>query len=164
MSRRAERAAAAALLALGLAQMAGDVLGSRALRGLAAATAASPAPRVFSAVQGLETYSTRFYVEWQEGRARVRVPIDSERYARLRGPYNRRNTYGAVVAFGPVLRADPATRPLLDAVARHALCGEAPLLRELGIGATGPVWIRLEPRPGTDLGDLPSVLEPPCGS
>jgi hypothetical protein len=54
------------LLALGLLQMAGDLLRVPALKGLAAATAASPAPKVFSAVRGLETYSTRFFIEWTD--------------------------------------------------------------------------------------------------
>ncbi len=51
MTERTRNALASGLLTLGLAQMAGDVLGIRALKGIAAATAASPAPKVFSAVQ-----------------------------------------------------------------------------------------------------------------
>ena len=54
------------LLVLGLLQMTGDLSGIVALKGIGAAWGASPAPRVFSKVRGLETYSTRFYVEWSD--------------------------------------------------------------------------------------------------
>jgi hypothetical protein len=159
------RAAAVFLVVLGLAQMAGDVLGLPALRGLAAATAASPAPKVFSSVQGLETFSTRFTVEWIDAAGNLHAEaVTPAVYARLRGPYNRRNVYGAVVAYGPVLAASPATRPMLDAIARHALCGDAPLLRELGIepaAVRGRPRLRLAPRAGTDP-ELPLVVEAPC--
>ena len=157
-----------ALLVLGLLQMAGHVAGIGWLRGLGAATSASPAPRVFSAVEGLETYSTRFFLEWTDvAGAAHSLELTPELYAELRGPYNRRNAYGAVVAYGPVLASRPATRSLFDAVAAHALCGEAHLLRELGIdpaSVRGAARIRLEPLPGTDLGGLPRVLEAPCPS
>ncbi len=157
--------AIAALLVLGLAQMTGDVLGWRALRGLAAATAASPAPKVFSAVNGLETYSTVFSIEWTDAAGTEQsLELTPEVYARLRGPYNRRNAFGAIVAYGPVLSTDPLTRPMFEQVARYALCGDAPLLRELGITPAGPARVRLTPLPGTDLGDLPRVLEAPCPS
>ena len=90
----------------------------------------SPAPKVFSAVRGLETFSTRFFLEWQDraGAAHT-LELTPAVYSRLRGPYNRRNVYGAVLAYGPVLLTDPRGRPMFDAVAVHALCGEAPLLR-----------------------------------
>ncbi len=147
------RTAAALLLILGLAQMAGDLTGMRALKGIAAATGASPAPKVFSAVQGLETYSTRFYLDL----GHARVELTPELYSRMRGPYNRRNVYGAALAYGPVL--PPALR---DPVMTHALCGEGPLLRELGLRATRTPAVELEPLPGTSLGNLPTRFEAPC--
>jgi hypothetical protein len=162
------KVAAACLIAVGLLQMAGDLCeksvspyyGLR-LKGLGAATAASPAPKVFSAVRGLETYSTRFFLEWADADGeRHSLELTPEVYACLRGPYNRRNVYGAALAYGPVLPAE-----LRDPVLAYALCGDAPLLRELGIDPArvrGPVRLRYEPRPGTDLGELPRVLEAPC--
>jgi hypothetical protein len=142
------------------------VLRIPALKGLAAATAASPAPKVFSAVRGLETYSTRFALEWDDSAGVHHVlRLTPELNARLRGPYNRRNVFGAVLAYGPVLVASPLTRPMFDSVARYALCGEAPILRELGIdpgGVAGRLRVQLEPRPGTELGDLPLTIEPRC--
>jgi hypothetical protein len=160
--------AAVFLVALGLFQMTGDLLeryvyapAGRALKGLGAATTASPAPKVFSSVRGLETYSTRFFIEWTDraGAAHT-LHVTPEIYGRLQGPYNRRNVYGAALAYGPVLPAE-----LREPVMRYALCGDAPLLRELGIDAeqiAGRVRIRYEPLSGTDLGGLPNLLEAPC--
>jgi hypothetical protein len=154
------------LVVLGLAQMTGDLANLPALKAIAAATGASPAPKVFSAVKGLETYSTRFFLEWENSAGEARsFQITPEVYSRLGGPYNRRNVYGAVLAYGPVLSSDPHTKPVFDAVARYALCGNAPLLRELGVvpgGVDRRLRIRLDPRPGTDLGSLPATLEAPC--
>ena len=160
--------AAAFLLVLGLCQMAGDLVEravhgptGKVVKGVAAATAASPAPKVFSAVRGLETYSTRFFLDWTDRSGAVHaLPLTPEVYSRMRGPYNRRNVYGAALAYGPVLPAE-----LRDPVVRYALCGQAPVLRELGVNpadVAGPVRVRYEPLPGTDLGDLPRVLEAPC--
>ena len=160
------RVAAVLLTVLGLAQMFGDLAGLPLLRGLALATTASPAPKVFSAVAGFETYSTRFFLEWTErGGALESLELTPEVYARMRGPYNRRNVFGAVVAYGPVLVASDTMRPAYEAVASYALCGDAPLLRELGVepdDVEGPPRIRLEPLPGSDLGDLTRELTAPC--
>ena len=161
------RLAAAGLLVLGLAQMLGDLTGFAALREVAAATAASPAPRVFSAVRGLETYSTRSFVEWTSANGSHHFyEITPERYARLRGPYNRRNVYGAALAYGPVLAVQESTEPMLRAVMMSALCGDAPLLREMGIDTSAmasPPSVQYEPRTGAAIGDLPHMLTAPCG-
>jgi hypothetical protein len=155
-----------ALLALGMLQMTADLLHLPTLKGVAAATAASPAPRVFSSVRGLETYSSRFYVEWTDKSGAFHsTKINLENTAGLRGPYNRRNVYGAVLAYGPVLQSDPSLRPMFEAVSGYALCGNAPLLRELGIPMTeirGVPRIRIETRDGTQAGDLPLEYEPSC--
>jgi len=160
------RAPVAGLLALGLLQMTADTLHSNALKGVAAATAASPAPRVFSSVRGLETFSSRFFVEWTDTSGRFHsMRINPEHAAGMRGPYNRRNVYGAVLAYGPVLQSDPATRPMFESVSRYALCGNAPLLQELGIPVNeirGTPRIRLETKAGKQAGDLPLELTPPC--
>lgn len=158
------RAAPVLLLLVGLSQMAGDILGLPRLKGLAAAWGASPAPRVFSSVRGLETYSTRFFVEWTGTHGtRRELELTPEVYGRLLGPYTRRNVYGAALAYGPVLVSDERTRPLYEALTRYALCGEAPVLRELGVppGARS-VRLRYEPVPGTEMGELPRELEAPC--
>ena len=150
--------------ALALLQMGADLAGLDRLKGVAAATAASPAPKVFSAVGKLETYAVGFVLEWidEAGNQRARR-LDSELYERLRGPYNRRNVYGAVLAFGPVLATNERTQPMFQSVLRHATCDGAPLLRELGLAAQArQVRVRVVASDGVDLGDLPLVLEAAC--
>lgn len=151
------------LLVLGLLQMAGDVLSLEWLKGIGAATCASPAPKVFSSVRGLETFSTRCFIEWRDADGKEgSLEITPEVYSRIGGPYNRRNVYGAALSYGPVL-----PEGLRDPVMRFALCGEAPLLRELGVdpASISPrvgVRVRFEPRPGSSADGLPMVVEAPC--
>ncbi len=117
-------------------------------------------------MRGLETYSTTFILEWRDASGEPReFVLDSETYTRLHGPYNRRNVYGAALAYGPVLASDPRTRPMLDAVLRYALCPPRPLLAELGIDPAdvrNDVRIRYVLREGIEALDLPSVLQPDC--
>jgi hypothetical protein len=117
-------------------------------------------------VKGLETFSTRFFIEWKDdGDNDHTFEITPERYVKLRGPYNRRNVYGAVLAYAPVLESDPHTLPLVGSVSYYALCGDAPLLRELGITpetSMHSLRVRLETRPGIPRPDLPLQLEPHC--
>lgn len=154
------------LALVGFAQMAGDIFHCPALKAVAAATAASPAPKVFSTVKGLETFSTRFFIEWNDATgAQHSVEITPERYVHLRGPYNRRNVYGAVLAYGPVLETDPHTISLFNEVSTYALCGNAPLLRDLGIPAkaTESLRIRLQIRPQIAVpSDLPLTRRAHC--
>ena len=161
-----KNAAVLGLVVLAVAQIVGDVSGWTALSGLAAATTASPAPKVFSAVQGLETYSSRFSIEWRDLYGKEHsLALTPEIYSRMRGPYNRRNAFGAVLAYGPILSSNPATRPLFESVGRYALCGDAPLLRELGLDPlefAGPPRIRLQPLEGSNTGDLPLVIDVEC--
>lgn len=160
------RIAAYALLVLGLLQMLGSVTGSAALRGIGAASAASPAPKVFTTVRGLETFSTRFELSWDDIDGKERsIVLTPDLYAGLKGPYNRRNVYGALLAYGPILATDPLTSAMYREISRFALCGDAPVLRDLGLdpGRIGEsVTIRYTPRPGSDIGDLPRSLTVAC--
>lgn len=154
------------LLVLGLLKMAGDATGIVALQGVGAASGASPAPKVFSAVQGFETYSSRFLLEWRaKDGTDHRVALTPELSSRLRGPYNRRNVYGAALAYGPVLASSERTRPLFESVLRHGLCGKAPLLRELGIdprAVDGLVSVHVIPLEGAAIGNFPDRFTPDC--
>jgi hypothetical protein len=160
------RSGIALLLVLGLGRMAADLGGAGGLAAALGATGAAPAPKVFSSVQGLETFSSRFFVEWQDGDGRTHsVPITSDHYARIEGPYNRRNVYGAAIAYGPILATDDRTHALFASLSQQALCGEATLLRELGIetpGRIGPVHIRVEPRRRPAGTRWPTVLQGDC--
>jgi hypothetical protein len=142
--------AAAALVAVGSLQMIGDVAHVPAIKAAGAITHASPAPKVFTAQSGFETFSSRFYIDWRDtsGTAHT-LELTPREYAGLAGPYNRRNAYGAALSYAPVLVANPATRAMHGSVTQYAFCGDAPLLREIGIrpeNVVGDLRLRLEPR------------------
>jgi sterol desaturase/sphingolipid hydroxylase (fatty acid hydroxylase superfamily) len=158
-------AIAVALTAVGCLSMVGDVVGSPHLYGLGLATGASPAPKVFTSRDGLESFSAEFVVEWDDATGTHQVALDPAVYARLEGPYNRRNVYGAALAGGPVLAGSAATAPLLDAVADGAFCGERSVLDELGIDAstrTSPLRLRVVPTTGVPDPAVPLTLEVRC--
>lgn len=141
--------APAALIVVGTVQMAGDLLGVTALKALGAATGASPAPKVFTAHQGFETYSSEFFISWtgKDG-ARREMQLTPAVYGGIRGPYNRRNAYGAALSYAPVLQASEHTRPMLESVLRYTFCGPSSILAELGIerdDVAGPFMVDLKP-------------------
>jgi hypothetical protein len=117
------------VLAVGLLQMAGDVLGIRVMKGIGAATAASPFPKVFCDVKGLETFASTFtlHVETTSGESKS-IEITPALYAKLDGPYNRRNAYGAALSYAPRL-----PEPLWRAIALYGLREHGPLQQELGL-------------------------------
>ena len=136
--------AAAALILVGTTQMAGDLTGLTAVKALGAASHASPAPKVFTAQSGLETFSARFYIEWFDHAGELHsLRLTPETYRTLKGPYNRRNPYGATIAFAPQLAANPRLAPVLEQVSRYGFCGRAPLLAELGIPREQVVALRV---------------------
>jgi hypothetical protein len=70
-----------------------------------------------------------------------------------------------VLAYGPIMQSDPTLRPMFESVSKYALCGEAPLLRELTIDTAdmkGEPRVRLETRSGPQTGGLPLSFEAPC--
>jgi hypothetical protein len=166
MNSKTIAAGAVGLTLIGCIQMVGDLAGAATIKGLGAATHASPAPRVFTAHEGFETFSSRFFLHWAEDAQRHSMRITPENYAGLRGPYNRRNAYGAALSYGPVLASNPVTRPMFKSVSRHALCGHAPVLRELGIDPEridGGPTIALKPRdPRSANGDWPLTFTMDC--
>ena len=141
---------AGALVLIGVAQMVGDVLGYSVLKGLAQATGSSPTPKVFTAHQGFETYSSQFFLAWTDrSGVRHKLKLTPANYRGVGGPYNRRNAYGAAISYAPVLNASEVTRPMLDSVLRFAFCGSSTILEELGVNAddvAGPVSVIIEPR------------------
>lgn len=129
-ARRARDLAAAALLLLALSQMVGDALGIRWLKGIGAASVAAPLPKVFSDIVGLETFASTFVLEVETPRSVERREITPIVYARLRGPYNRRNVYGAALSYAPRLPA-----PLWQQVFCYGFALDGPLRRELAVPA-----------------------------
>lgn len=122
---------AIALTAIGMLQMVGHTLGLPALRGIGLATGISPFPRVFCQNEGYEAFAATYHLSWTEpDGARATRQLTPEWYTRLAGPYNRRNVYGAAIAFAPRMKPD-----LRDAVLTYAMATDSPLRRELGVPA-----------------------------
>lgn len=154
---RARDAGALALLVVGLAAIAGDATGLAVLKGPALATMASPLPKVFSAVDGYETFAARFTVvaERPDG-SRTVLELTPEVTRGLRGPYNRRNVYGAALAYGPKL-----PRPVWQAVFCYGLAPGGPLRAELGLPADA-VAVTVEIESKTRGSDERWTLEAEC--
>ena len=122
------------LILFGSIQMIGDVCHIPLLKGIGQATNASPAPKVFTSQNGYETFSKRFYFEYKDNAGETRmVEITPKNYQFLRGPYNRRNMYGATISYGPVLVSLDKTKPLFDNVSNYAMCQRQSILDEMGI-------------------------------
>ncbi|WP_193213818.1 hypothetical protein [Luteolibacter marinus] len=142
-------AVAIALVVVGSLQMAGYLVGSKVLRGLGAAGVFAPFPKVFCEVSGYEAFAASFFLEGvQPDGSAWSCPLTPERYARLAGPYNRRNVHGATLAFAPRLPEE-----LRAALLERALAADSALLRELGVpaGLSG-LRVRIVPRPGASDG------------
>ena len=94
--------AACGVLFIGPIQMVGDIFGSPVLKGVGAASAMAPCPKVFCDMNGLEAFASTFEII-AEGDETISIPITPELYSQLGGPYNRRNVYGAAIAAAPRL-------------------------------------------------------------
>src|SRR5688572_8400521 len=152
------------LVALGTLQMFADVLAMPRLKAVFAATQVSPAMKVFTAHQGYETHAARFAIAWidADGVAQ-RLTVDPEVYRNVQGPYNRRNVYGAALAYGPLLRADPKLRPMQESVMHYAFCSPGALRSDLGIPRDAAnLTIHVLPTTPTARRDLESSWEVDC--
>ena len=138
------------LVVVGILQMAGDLLDIPAVKAVGAASVASPAPKVFTAHKGFETYSSFFYLTWvdRDGTPRE-MKLTPEIYRGVRGPYNRRNAYGAALSYAPVLQSSPLTKPMHDSAMQYTFCGASSILEEIGIDrktVAGGLRVELRPR------------------
>jgi hypothetical protein len=135
---------------LGCAQVIADLADFRTVRAVAAATQVSPAMKVFTSHEGYETFSPRFTIHYIGAAGEpVAVELTPQRYAALAGPYNRRNAYGAALAYAPVLLASDDTRGLVDSVLRYAFCDPGTLVSELGLtdfDRRAPIAVQISPR------------------
>ncbi|NND60817.1 MAG: hypothetical protein HKN49_11175 [Gammaproteobacteria bacterium] len=148
------------LVSVGSLQMIGDLAGIDWLKGLGAATGASPAPKVFTAHNGFETFSSEFYFEYDDNGTLRRERMTAARYRGLRGPYNRRNAYGAALAYGPLLQTGEHTAAMFASVSDYAFCDPATARHELDIGP-GKVRVVLQPRAAVP-DELPLSFEVNC--
>lgn len=105
---------------IGFLQVLGFVTGIKPIRSLGIVTAASPLPLVFSEVKGVETFAGDFYMQWTNTKGeKESVLMTPELYSKLDGPYNRRNIFGAAIAYGPVL-PEQVWKPILN----YGICNE----------------------------------------
>lgn len=117
------------LLVVGSSQMIGYLTGIKLLRGVGLASGVSPYPKVFCEADGYEAFAASFQLEGhREDGTRWTRKFDPEWYSQLRGPYNRRNVYGAALAFAPRL-----PEKLRDQLLREALSPSSQMRTELGI-------------------------------
>ena len=120
---------AAIITVIGCTQMAGYLTGSRELGAIGLATVAAPLPKVFSDVEGLETFASEFTLHGIDSAGNpFTLPITPERYAGLEGCYNRRNVYVAALSYAPRM-----PEALWAAVFCYGLKPGGPLRRELGL-------------------------------
>lgn len=136
---------AALLLVLGLTRMTGYFLGNRALQGIGAVSGIAPYTKVFCSADGYEAFTARFWLRGQKADGSTEeVVFSPELYTRLRGPYMRRNVYGAALVFAPRLPA-----ALREAIHAKALRPDGPMWRELNLPRDWKqVSIEIEDRDG----------------
>jgi hypothetical protein len=155
--------AAGALVALGLAQMCADLTDAPIARALFMAAEASPAPKVFGVVNGMEPFSSEFTLTWTDDLGSHALDLTPEVNARFRGPYNRRNIYGVVIAGAPAVYGNARVWPMFDAVLTYSLCGDAPLLREVGVtNGHRPLDARITYRTKVNPNSLPMKVDVAC--
>lgn len=158
--------ATALLILLGTIRVFAEFAGLEKLSAAAAVTNAAPAMKVFTAHQGYETFSPAFQLQlrWQDGVSR-QLALDPAVYRRIKGPYNRRNMYGATLAYGPVLSTNEHTKAMWRSVADYAFCNPGVMLKELGLEPPDQHYTLVvtyqsrDPRPTTD---FPTTLEVQC--
>lgn len=123
------------ILALGSSAMLGHILDIKPLKSIGLATGAAPYTKVFCQAKCLdthrnyETFAADFFIAYKtkDGRGET-LKLTPSLYQEIQGPYNRRNVYGAVIAYGPAL---PETMRL--ATFKYALTESGTVAKELGI-------------------------------
>jgi len=137
--------------------MLGYLTGSKVLRGIGAASVISPLPKVFSDVDGLETFASKFTMEIEtKSGQKVEKEITPELYVKLGGPYNRRNVYGAALSYAPRL-----PEPLWQSVYCYGMREGGPLRHEFNL-PEDTVRVRVVIQTKTKGRSDSWILEPQC--
>jgi len=119
------------IVLIGMLQIIGYLTGIDSIRNMGRITSSSPLPLVFSEVKGVETFASDFYFQYTtEMNETNKIKITPEIYSKLKGPYNRRNIFGAAISYGPVLPED-----LWKSVINYGLCNDI-LNNELEVPVT----------------------------
>lgn len=129
--KRLNKAIYILVLVIGLLQTIGYLTKIKVIRDLGAVTCSSPLPIVFTEVRGVEAYASDFYLEFKTEEGLLeQIKLTPEIYSKLKGPYNRRNVYGAAIAGAPIL-PETLWKPILT----YGLCNNI-LKEELQIPVT----------------------------
>ena len=128
-----EKILSSLVILIGFLSMLGTLTSVEAIRGLGFMSTASPLPLVFSKFRGVENFSSDYFMDvtFDDGET-TSFQITDEMYERTTGPYNRRNPYGAVLAYGPMLNK-PNEMALRDSVMKYSACGHGTFMKELGL-------------------------------
>jgi len=113
---------------IGLLQTIGFLSKIEIIRSIGVVICASPLPIVFTEVKGIETFASDFYFRWnKDNSSKEEILMTPYLYSKLKGPYNRRNIYGAAIAYGPVL-----PKKIWEPILNYGLCNDI-LTNELDI-------------------------------
>ncbi len=108
------------ILVIGMLQITGYLTKTKIIRDLGAVTCSAPLPIVFTEVKGVEAYASDFFLEYKnEDGLLEEIKLTPEIYSKLKGPYNRRNVYGAAIAGAPIL-PETLWKPILT----YGLCND----------------------------------------
>ena len=143
------------ILCIGNFQFIGYVLDLSVLRGIGAMCGFAPYTKVFSDVDGFETFAADFSLVLHDADGnQTAVPITPEFYQQLKGPYQRRNVYGAALSYAPRL-----PDPMWQSVFCYGFNG--PLREEFQIdGSVDSISMEISTR--TRGRDDHWTIQPPC--
>ncbi|MGJ8676016.1 MAG: hypothetical protein ACSHX0_00720 [Akkermansiaceae bacterium] len=123
------------LLVFASSAMIGEILKMPTLKGLGLASCAAPFTKVFCHAQEyqsdneFETFAAEFTLNFQTPRGEVQsIKITPEIYRQLKGSYQRRNVYGAILAYGPAFSQEVQQKTF-----HYAIESPGTIRKELGI-------------------------------
>lgn len=120
------------LLLIGLTSSIGHITNNGKIKGLGFASGASPLPLVFSVYNDIETFSTTFDIEATLlNDTVIQINLNKDNYGLLKGPYNRRNVFGAVFSHGPFFNMDTMIK-LRQRILYYGFCEKRVLIKEFG--------------------------------
>ena len=122
------------ILVLGSTAMLGHCLKLPWMKGIGLASCVAPYTKVFCTAEcnasgdEFESFAAKFFLRYEHNGVWEELTMTPEIYANLEGSYNRRNVYGAVIAYGPALPKEMSERTL-----DYALLDPGHVAKELGL-------------------------------
>lgn len=134
------------LVFVGLINLIGFLVQNKVVRGVGISSVASPLPLVFSTYKGLETFSLKFVLHWENKNGeKFNKEINSKEYSKYSAAYNLRNVYGAVISYGPKLEG-PKQKEAVQNVLEYGFCNSGPLAHSLELGEIRRAAIHIYPK------------------